>query len=182
MPNPLESVKQLWSILNFYPEFHDQKTADRTNRFIMESDAEGLYKMQCDLFTFATPYFLEDERIAGIMRDFDGRRVGLGIKRVYESTITFRHDGFEHGIGLGRGYPVFMVSSRKAYSDGVLRRVDPLQLILSRRIKVSNVHVLALWALPHLGILGDRDLFDKFLGYQDLVEDWIRDELTELGF
>ncbi len=182
MPNPLESVKQLWNILNFYPEFHDQKTADRTNRFIMESDAEGLFKMQKDLFTFATPYFLEDERIAGIMDDFDGRRVGLAIKHEYQSTITFHQDGFEHAVGLGRGYPVFTVSSRKAYSDGVLRRVDPLQLILSRRIKVSNVHVLALWALPHLGILGDKDLFDKFLGYQDLVEEWIQGELTELGF
>ncbi len=182
MANPLETVKQLWNILNFYPEFHDQKTADRTNRFIMEADAEELFRMQTDLFTFATPFFLEDGRIAGIMEDFDGRRVGLVIKGEYESTLTFRREGFEHSMGLRRGYPVFAVKSRKAYSDGVLRRVDPLQLVLSRQIRVSNLHILALWALPHVGILGDKDLFDKFLGYQDLVEEWMRGELDELGY
>ncbi len=183
MPSPLETIKQIWKVLDFYPDFHRADVAERTGRFIMEAEPEKLFQVQRDLFEFATPYFLEDHRIARIMRDFDGRKVGLVIEGVYRSTLTFHRDGFSHRLGLDRDCQVvFTVVSREAYRDGVLKRVDPIKLVLTRKLRVKGKAILARWALPHWQVLLDQDLFEKFLGYQDEVEDWIDRELAKLGY
>jgi hypothetical protein len=182
MPSATETIKQLWNILNFYPDFHDPEVAARTEKFILTASADQLFRLQRDLFDFAIPYFLKDERICCIMEDFDGRKVGLAIAGEYESTLIFRRDCFENIRGIGKGYPVFTVVSREAYRDGILKKVDPVKLVVARKIKVKNIHTLARWALPHWKILVDKTLFDKFLGYQDEVEEWIEGELTGFGF
>lgn len=182
MPSAAETIKQLWNILNFYPDIHDPEVARRTEKFILEASADDLFRLQRDLFNFAIPYFLEDQRISCIMEDFDGRRVGLAIAGEYESTLTFHRDGFENVRGICKGYPVFTVVSREVYRDGILKKVDPVKLVIARKIKVKNIHILARWALPHWKILIDKTLFDKFLGYQDEVEKWIDEELLEFGF
>ncbi len=183
MPHPLEVIKHMWNVLNFYPDFHRPEVAARTERFILEAPPELLFQVQKDLFAFATPYFLEDHRISRIMQDFDGREVGLVIEGVYRSTLTFHRDGFSHRMELRRDCPVvFTVVSREAYRDGVLKRVDPIKLVLTRKVRVRGKATLARWALPHWQVLLDRSLFDKFLGYQDEVEDWIDAELTKLGY
>lgn len=183
MPSLLEVIKQVWNVLNFYPDFHRTDVAARVDRFIMQAPPDLLFQVQRDLFSFATPYFLEDYRISRIMRDFDGREVGLVIQGVYESVLTFHADGFSHRLGRGRDCPVvFTVISREAYRDGVLKRVDPIKLVLTRKLRVRGKATLARWALPHWQVLLDQSLFEKFLGYQDEVEDWIDEELSRLGY
>lgn len=183
MPSPLEVIKQIWNVLNFYPDFHRADVAGRVDRFIMQAPPDLLFQVQKDLFAFATPYFLEDHRIARIMQDFDGREVGLVIEGVYRSTLTFHRDGFSHRLGLDSSCPVvFTIVSREAYRDGVLKRVDPIRLVLTRRLRVKGKATLARWALPHWQVLLDQSLFEKFLGYQDEVEDWIDGELARLGY
>jgi hypothetical protein len=183
LQSPLETIKQMWNVLNFYPDFHRKDVAARTERFILEAAPEQLFQVQKDLFAFATPYFLEDHRISRIMQDFDGREVGLVIEGAYESILTFHADGFSHRLGRGRECPVvFIIVSREAYRDGVLKRVDPIKLVLTRKLRVKGKATLARWALPHWQVLVDQSLFDKFLGYQDEVEDWIDVELRRLGY
>lgn len=182
MPSTIETIKQLWNILNFYPDFHDPVVAARTEKFILTASTEDLFQLQKDLFDFAIPYFLEDQRLRCIMEDFNGRKVGLAIAGEYGSTIIFRRDGFETVHDIGKGYPVFTIVSRQAYRDGVLKKVDPIKLVIARKIKVKNIHILARWALPHWKVLIDKTLFDKFLGYQDEVEGWISGELEKFGF
>ena len=54
--------------------------------------------------------------------------------------------------------------------------------MLTRKFKIKKLATLARWALPYLHIFIDDTLYEKFLGYQDDVEEWIIEELTRLGY
>lgn len=165
-----------------YPEIHSPELSERVETFILHADVNALFEMQKGLFIFATPYFLDDQRFSTIIRGLDGKKLGLAIEREYESTLAFRVEGFEMSWGIGRGYPVLTVVSREAYRDGILRRVDPLKLIVTRKIKIKRLATLARWFFPYWHILIDDTLYEKFLEYQDDVEHWIADELIRLGY
>ena len=182
MPSILDTTKQFWNILNMYPDIHSPELQERIDTFVIHADVNAFFQMQKGLFDFATPYFLEDERISTLMCGLDGRKIGLSIEREYRSTLIFRPEGFDMIWGIKRGYPVFIVVSREAYRDGILRRVDPLKLVLTRRLKIKKLATLARWALPYWHIFIDDTLYEKFLGYQDDVEEWIAHELTRLGY
>jgi len=182
MPSILDTTKQFWNILNMYPEIRSPQLIERMDAFILHADVNAFFKMQKGLFDFATPYFLEDERIRTIMRGLAGKRIGLSIEREYESTLIFGADGFDMVWGIRRGYPVLVVVSREAYRDGILRLEDPLRLVLTRKLKIKKLATLARWALPYWHIFIDDTLYEKFLGYQGDVEDWIAEELTRLGY
>lgn len=182
MPSIIETTRQFWNILNMYPEFHSEDLKTRINTFILYASPNELFQMQKDLFDFATPFFLKDEQTAAILRGFASKRLGLAVGRSYRSTLVFKPDGFEVLWGIRRGYPVFEVRSREAYRDGILRRVDPVKLIISRRVRVRYLGLLARWALPYWHILVDSSLFKKLLAYQDDIEAWMDGELSQLGF
>ncbi|MDY6794085.1 MAG: hypothetical protein SWK76_02205 [Actinomycetota bacterium] len=165
-----------------YPEIQSEELRDRVDTFILRADVNSLFDMQEGLFDFATPYFLADERISTIMRGLDGRRIGLAIGREYESTIIFGAEGFEMIWGITRGYPILQVLSREAYRDGILRLVDPLRLVVTRKVRIKRLTSLALMALPFWHILIDDTLYEKFLSYQVEVEQWILEELERQGY
>jgi hypothetical protein len=182
MPSILDTTKQFWNILNMYPEIHSPQLQERIDTFVLHADVNAFFQMQKGLFDFATPYFLDDERISVLMYGLDGKKIGLSIGREYESTLIFHPEGFDMIWGIKRGYPVLHVVSRQAYRDGILRRADPLKLVLTRKIKIRKLATLARWALPFWHIFIDDSLYEKFLGYQDEVEEWITAELTRLGY
>lgn len=165
-----------------YPEFHSQELEARVDYFILNASPDELFRMQKGLFDLIAPFLMEDERAAALMRAFDRKRLGLIIGNDYESTLLFKEGAFEVLWGTRRGYPVFEVTSREAYRDAILHRVDMVRLIMLRRIRVRHLGLLARWALPCWYILVDSSLFEKLLGYQDRVEKWIDEALSGLGY
>jgi hypothetical protein len=165
-----------------YPEFHSQDLKARVEDFVLHTSSEELFYMQKGLFDFISPYLLKDERAATLLRGFYRKRLGLIIGKDYESTLLFNSDGIEVLWGARRGYPVFEVVSREAYRDAVLHNVDPVKLIMLRKVRVRHLGLLARWALPYWHVLIDSSLFEKLLSYQDDVEKWIAEELECLGW
>jgi hypothetical protein len=182
MPSIIETIRQFWNILNMYPEFHSQDLKARVEDFLLNASSDELFCMQKGLFEFLSEYLLKDERAAALMRGFYRKRIGITIGRDYESTILFTSGGFEVLWGTRGGYPVFEIISREAYRDAVLHKVDPVKLIMSRKVKVRHLGLLARWALPYWHILIDSSLFEMLLSYQDKVETWMDQELACRGW
>jgi len=55
-------------------------------------------------------------------------------------------------------------------------------MILGRRIRASRKFTLLRWVLPHIEVLRDRSLFDKYLGYQTEMEKVLEENLTKMGY
>ena len=117
MPSILDTTKQFWNILNMYPDIHSPELQERIDTFVIHADVNAFFQMQKGLFDFATPYFMEDERISALMCGLDGKKIGLSIEREYQSTLIFRPEGFDMIWGIKRGYPVLIVVSREDYRD-----------------------------------------------------------------
>lgn len=182
MPSIIETIRQFWNILNMYPEFRSQEVKDRVDYFLLHAGAQDLFRMHKGLFDFLTPYLLDDKRTAALMCGFSGKRLGLSIGKEFHSTLLFKKDGFDVLWGIKPGCPGFAVVSREAYRDGVLHKVDPMKLIMLRKVRVKHLPLLARWALPYWHILVDLSLFQKLFSHQDEVEDWMNRELMQLGY
>ncbi|OFW56093.1 MAG: hypothetical protein A2W01_10145 [Candidatus Solincola sediminis] len=165
-----------------YPEFHSQELIERVDYFILNAEAQDLFHIHKSLFDFLTPYLLNDDRTAALLCGFSGKRLGLSVGRDFHSTLLFKKNGFDVLWGISRSCPVFEIVSREAYRDGVLHRVDPVKLIILRKVRVKHLPMLARWALPHWHLLVDLSFFQKLLSHQDEVESWMSSELTELGY
>jgi len=87
----------------------------------------------------------------------------------------------ERGI-KDKKMPVLSVSTRKAYVDALLRRKDPLKLVLSRKLTASHKLTLAKWGLPFIDVLLDASLIGKVLSHQPIVEAVISTTLMDLGY
>jgi len=176
-------ISRFWEIVNMWPEITMPGLAERVERFILEATPGQFYSMQVTLFEEATPYLLEDPRVRTILEEFSGKRLGLAVEGEYESTVTLKNCYFiiERGI-KDKKIPVISISSRKDYADIVLGRKDPIRLILQRKIKATHIVTLLKWALPHLDLLKDQTLFDKYLSYQSKVEEILNENLRKMGY
>ena len=72
--------------------------------------------------------------------------------------------------------------TRRDYADAILLKADPIKMILGRRIRATKKFTLLRWALPHIEVLRDRTVFDKYFGYQDEVEKVLEENLTRMGY
>lgn len=177
-----DTALRFWEIVTLFPDISTPELQDRISRFILCASAAELFTMSRELFDFATPLLVEDERIRRMMGGLSGKRVGLVIEGEYYSVVTLSDRGFRVEMGQDERAPVISVVDREHYRDALLKRSDPMRLILERKIRVKGLVTLARWGLPYLRIFRDRDLYDKYLGYQPEIESRVSDILTSLGY
>jgi len=176
-------IGRFWEIVSLFPKVSTPELERRVENFILTAAPGQLFKMQQAIFEEATPYLLEDRRISCVMDDLAGKRIGLAISGEYESTVTLDKRCFQVERGIrDKSIPVIYVVTRHDYADAILTRVDPIKMILGRKIRATHKFTLMRWGLPHLDLLRDRDLFEKYLSYQPEVEAVLEENLTKMGY
>lgn len=175
-------IQRFWEIVNLFPRVSDPELERRLERFILGATPGQYFQMQQALFAEATPYIVEDYRLRRIIDGLHGKELGLAVEGEYESTVVLNNRCFDVRRGINDSIPVISIASRADYVDAVLSRKDPIKLILGRKIKASHKLTLLKWVLPHLDLLKDRDLFDKYLSYQPEVEQVLIENLTSMGY
>ncbi len=176
-------VQRFWEIVNLFPEISTLALEQRVESFIMKATPGQFFAMQQIMFEEATPYLLEDERVRNVMKALSGKQIGLAVSGEYESTITLDELCLTVNRGISnKDIPVISVTSRRDYADAILHRKDPVKMILSRKIRATHKLKLLRWGLPHLDLVRDKSLLDKYLAYQDVVEQVLDEYLTKLGY
>ena len=173
---------RLWDLVNLYPRISDEELEKRLSDFIVNATEEELFAMSKELFDFATSLIVEDEDLRGLMASMEGRCLALIIEGSYQSVVTFRCDGFELELRRDDELPALIASSREVYRDAALKRKDPTRLIMERKIKARKLPKMVRWTLPHLKVLRNRALYDRYLSRQDEIEAKIEETLTGLGY
>lgn len=175
-------IQRFWELVSMFPKMSTPELEERVECFIMNATPGQFFTMQQALTEEATPYLVEDERVVKLLREFAGRKLGLAIKGEYESTVTVCDCYLTVERGINENIPVLSVESRHDYADAILGLKDPVKLILNRRIRATHKLTLLKWALPHIDILRDRDLFDKYLSFQPEVERVLDETLKKMGY
>ncbi|MDD5749092.1 MAG: hypothetical protein PHP64_08670 [Actinomycetota bacterium] len=176
-------IKRFWELMNMWPKITLPGLEDRIERFILNATPGQFFQMQVVLFEEATPYLMEDPKVKSLIGEFSGRQIGLAVEGEYESTVTIMDCYFKIERGIkSKKIPVISISSRQDYADVVLGRKDPIRLILQRKIKATHKMTLLKWALPNIDIIRDESLFDKYLSYQNLVEEGLDENFKKMGY
>lgn len=175
-------VQRFWELVNMFPKISTPQLEDRLEKFILNATGGQYFTMQQALFEQATPYLIEDPRVRRLMHDLKGKKLGLRVKGEYESTVTIGECYFQVERGIRGSMPVISCESRRDYADSILGLLDPIKLILGRRIRASHKLTLLRWGLPHLDLLRDRDLFEKYLDYQEKLEKALEENLEKMGY
>lgn len=175
-------IQRFWELVNLFPSISTKELEDRVERFIMHATPGQYFTMAQVLAQEATPYLLEDPRIRSLMKEFSGKKIGLAVKGEYESTVTMHENYIEVERCIKEDIPVISIESRRDYADAILSKKDPIKMILGRRIRATHKLRLVKWGLPHIDILRDRTLFEKYLSYQSEVEEVLDDNLKKMGY
>jgi hypothetical protein len=175
-------VQRFWELVSIFPKISQQELANRLERFILFATADQYYRMQQALFMEGTPYMLEDPRVLKVVNDLKGKSIGLSVPGVYDSTITLDDICFKVDKGIKEGVPVLSVMSRRDYADIVLRLKDPVKMLLARRIRATHKLTLLKWAIPHLDLVREHGLLEKYFSYQPAVEEMLDEKLKEMGY
>jgi hypothetical protein len=175
-------VHRFWDLVNMFPKISTPELERRVENFIMNAAPGQYFLMQQAIFEEATPYLVEDQRVKDIMCELSGKKIGLAIPGEYESTVTLDRLCFQVIRGITEDIPVISVQSRKDYADAILLKVDPVKMILGRKIRATKKITLLRWGLPYVEILRDRSVFEKYLSYQADVERVLEENLTRMGY
>lgn len=175
-------IHRFWELVNLFPKISTAELEDRVEHFILNAAPGQYFMMQQAIFEEATPYLLEDERVCEVLRGLSGKKIGLAIPGEYESTVTLDDLCFQIQRGIFEEVPVISVMSRRDYADAILLKADPIKMILGRKIRATKKLTLLRWGLPHIELLRDRTLFDKYLAYQPQVEQVLEENLTRMGY
>jgi hypothetical protein len=177
-----ETALHFWEIVTMFPRISSPELEERISRFILGASAGELLAMAEGLFDFTTPLLLEDQRIRKAMTGLSGKRVALIIEDEYYSIVTLSGLRFSVELGRDRHIPAISVADRELYRDALLKRTDPMRLIMERKIRIKGLMTLARWAIPYIRIIRDRTVYDKYLGYQPQIEARISEILASLGY
>lgn len=175
-------IQRFWELVSLFPKISTPELEARVERFILYGTPDEYYRMQEVLFTESVPYLLEDERVRRVMEDLSGKKIGLSVKGIYDSTVTLDGKQFKIERGIRGDIPVISVMTRRDYADAILKKKDPIRMIISRKIRATHKITLLKWALPHLDLLRERGLFEKYLSYQPEVERLLDENLAEMGY
>lgn len=175
-------IHRFWELVNMFPKISTPDLEQRVENFIMTAAPGQYFMLQQAIFEEATPYLVEDERVRRVMDELAGKKIGMSIPGEYESTVTFDQRCFQVRRGIVEDVPVISCMSRRDYADAILLKADPIKMILGRRIRATKKFTLLRWALPHIDLLRDRTLFDKYLSYQSDVEKALAENLTKMGY
>ena len=175
-------IQRFWEMVNLFPKMSTLELEQRVENFIMNATPGQFFIMQQVLFEEAMPYLLEDERVSKVMNALKGKRIGLAVSGEYESTITLDDLHLTVSRGISKEIPVISVASRRDYADAILQKKDPVKMILGRKIKATHKLKLLRWGLPHLDLIRDKSLLEKYLTYQRDVEKDLDEYLASLGY
>jgi len=176
-------LQRYFELINLYPKISSPDLEKRIENFTLTASADELYTVQETFFREGAPYLLEDSRMRKVMEVLDGKSIGLAIGKEYQTTVHLENMSFSLERGIkDKKMPVLSVSTRKAYVDALLRRKDPLKLVLSRKLTASHKLTLAKWGLPFIDVLLDASLIGKVLSHQPIVEAVISTTLMDLGY
>jgi len=175
-------IQRFWEIVSLFPKISDSHLEARVERFILNATPEEYYRMQKVLFTESVPYLLEDDRVRRVMEELSGKSIGLSVKGVYDSTVTLEGKQFKIERGIRGDIPVISVITRRDYADAILKKKDPIRMIISRKIRATHKLTLLKWALPHLDLFREKGLFEKYLSYQPEVEKLLDENLADMGY
>lgn len=175
-------IQRFWELVTIFPRISDPELEARIERFTLQATPDQYFSMQLAIFSEGSLSMVEDFRVRRALQDLKGQKIGLAVEGVYESTVTLDDLRFRIERGIVEGIPVISVASRQDYADAILRRKDPVKLILGRRIRASHKLKLLRMALPHLDLLRERGLFEKSLSYQPELEDLLDRTMTEMGY
>ena len=175
-------VQRFWELVSMFPKISDPGLEARLERFTLNATPDQYFRMQQTLLNAGTPVPVTDLRIRSAMEDLEGKQIGLAVDGEYESTVTLDAFCFKVERGIKENIPVISVASRRDYADAILRRKDPIKMILTRRIKATHKLRLLRWALPHLDLLREKGLVENYLSYQTDVETVLGETLAEMGY
>lgn len=175
-------IHRFWEIVNLFPKITTLELEQRVENFILNATPGQFFTMQQVLFEEAIPYLLEDDRVRKVMETLSGEAIGLTISGEYKSTISLDLNNLTVRRGINDNIPVFSVASRRDYADAILLKKDPVKLILGRKIKATHKLKLLRWALPHIDLIRDKGLLDKFIAYQGEVEKVLDESLAKMGY
>jgi len=177
-----QTALHFWEVITLFPRISDSRLEERIGEFILRATPQELLSMSRQLFDFVTPLLLEDQRLRTMMRDLSGKRIALNIEGDYYSVVTLSDMRFSVVLQRDDGIPAVSVVDREHYRDALLKRIDPLRLILERKIRVRGLATLLRWAWPHRKVIRDRSLYEKYLGYQKDIEGRVEEILDSLGY
>ncbi|MFH1150466.1 MAG: hypothetical protein V1748_08325 [Actinomycetota bacterium] len=175
-------IQRLWELVSLFPKITDPRLERRVERFILNAAPGQFFVMQQVLANQLSPLLAEDERVGQVLCSLEGKCIGLCITGEYESTLTFKSDCLVAQRGISDHIPVISAESRRDYADAILNIKDPVKLILGRRIRATHKFTLLRWGLPHLDIIRDKSLLEKYLSYQPEIEQILEDTLTRMGY
>jgi hypothetical protein len=176
-------LQRYFELINLYPKISSVELEKRIEHFTLNASADELFNVQEAFFKEGTPYLLEDHRLKKVMTILDGKSIGLAIGKEYQTTVSLKNMVFSIERGIrDKKIPVLSVATRKDYVDALLRRKDPLKLVLSRKLTASHKITLMQWGLPFIDVLFDASLIGKALSHQPIVEAVLSDTLSNLGY
>lgn len=175
-------IQRFWELVSIFPRLSDPELEERVARFTLNATPGQYFRMQQALFTVSSPELVQDGRLKRALEDLKGKKIGLAVEGEYESTVTLDGSRFTVEQGIEDGIPVISVASRQDYVDAILRRKDPIKMILGRRIRASHKLKLLRMALPHLDLLRERGLVERSLAYQPELEKLLDTELSDMGY
>jgi hypothetical protein len=175
-------IQRFWEIVSLFPKITDPDLELRVERFILNAAPGQFFVMQQVMADQLSPLLVEDERVRKVMDGLAGKCIGLAITGEYESTLTIKPDCLVAQRGISDGIPVISTESRRDYADAILNKKDPVKMILGRRIRATHKFTLMRWGLPHLEIVRDRSVLEKYLSYQPEIERIVDETLCGMGY
>jgi len=175
-------IQRFWELVSLFPRITDPVVEARVEDFILKGTPGQYYIMQKAIFEEAAKYLVEDEKVMKVMRDLRGRKIGLAVMGEYESTITLDDLCLKVEMGIRDNIPVISVMTRRDYADAILRKKDPIKMLLGRKIRASHKLTLLRWVLPHLELFREKGLVEKYLSYQPELEQLLEENLRLMGY
>lgn len=107
------------------------------------------------LFYFRKSIFVLKDRpeIKYFLKIMDGKKIGVQIKNRTAFTTLFLEEAIEISNGIDKEAPLIYFDNVQLAVDLILGKFDVLELALSEKIKVTQLHKFVEWAAPLAAVL-----------------------------
>jgi hypothetical protein len=175
-------IHRYFEIVNMYPKITDAALAEKIEQFTMTAPADQLLRMQRMVIAEGAGFMAEDPRWREVLTHLDGIRIGMAIGDEYRTTVCLDGCGFAVEMGIDdASIPVLSVASREDYVDALLRRKDPVWMVVRGKLKASHKVKLAHWGLTIIEHLKDDELFEDLVSHQSSAEEKILEAIREMS-
>jgi predicted nucleic acid-binding protein len=128
------------------------------------------------LFYFRKSIFVLKDRpeIKYFLKIMDGKKIGIEIKNRTAFTTLFLEEAIEISNGIDKEAPLIHIDNVQLAVDLILGKFDVLDLALSEKIKVTQLHKFVEWAAPLAAVLikvYEKQEIDKIISIKRLTLD-----------